>query len=360
MAELIDSFDSSGIFDRYPYFSVCFDQLPSSLGFETPLKMDRALMEKVLETVDFASQEMQVVFKYWNTEDTKEADFSEDFPYRYLLKSKAKKLLIWLSLEFDQLFVDMLYDASDLELEKWVIATNHKLRMTFGLNRSPIFNVLSRNDNGFFKEEVKTDNFECDIQKMYNDDFEAINELIENALEVDKAGLILLHGLPGTGKTSYIKNLISRHHKKSFIFIQNDFVNELLHPNFISFLLKNQNAVLIIEDAEKVLTSREQVNETSVVSTILQLTDGLFSDYLNIKIICTFNTSIDKIDKALLRKGRMIAYYEFQPLIPEKADELLRGLNHESNGTEMTLADIFNYKKKDFNQTKKGKIGFQK
>lgn len=97
----------------------------------------------------------------------------------------------------------------------------------------------------------------------------------------------------------------------------------MLHPDFISFLLKHQNAILIIEDAEKVLMSREQMNENSVVSTILQLTDGLFSDYLNIKIICTFNTSLDKIDKALLRKGRMIAYYEFKALIPEKANEIL-------------------------------------
>ncbi|MFO7822903.1 MAG: AAA family ATPase [Cyclobacterium sp.] len=360
MAELINSFNYYNEFERYSYFSVCFDQLPSSLGFETPLKMDRAQMETVLEAIDLASQELGVVFKHWNTQDTKAADYSEDFPYQYLLKSKAKKLLIWLSLEFDQLYVDTLYDASDVELEQWVIETNRKLRTRFGLDRTPGFKVLSRNDNGFFTQEVKTDSFECDIQKMYNDDFAEINNLIEASLDIDKAGLILLHGVPGAGKTSYIKNLISRHQEKSFIFIQNEFINELLHPNFISFLLKNQNAVLIIEDAEKVLTSREQVNETSVVSTILQLTDGLFSDYLNFKIICTFNTSIDKIDKALLRKGRMIAYYEFQPLVPEKANQLLREMNHESTSNAMTLSDIFNFQKRNFQQAKKAVIGFQK
>ncbi|WP_162419384.1 AAA family ATPase [Cyclobacterium roseum] len=360
MAELIDSFDSFNDFERYSYFSVCFDQLPSNLGFETPLKMDRAHMETVLEAIDLASQELEVVFKYWNTQDTKVPDTSEDFPYQYLLKSKAKKLLIWLSLDLDQLFVDTLYDASDVELENWVIKTNHKLRSRFGLDRAPGFKVLSRNDKGFFTQEVKTDNFECDIQKLYNDDFAEINELIEASLDIDKAGLILLHGVPGSGKTSYIKNLISRHQEKTFIFIQNEFINELLHPNFISFLLKNQNAVLIIEDAEKVLTSREQMNETSVVSTILQLTDGLFSDYLNFKIICTFNTSIDKIDKALLRKGRMIAYYEFQPLVPEKANKLLSEMNHESTNNAMTLSDIFNYQKRNFQQAKKGSIGFRK
>jgi hypothetical protein len=360
MAELIDAFDAYNDLENYAYFAVCFDQLPSSLYFNARLKMERATMEKVLETIDLESQEMHVVFKDWHTRDTKEADTSEDFPCKYLLKSGVNKLLIWLVLESDKLEVDFLYDVSDLQLEQWILSTNHKLRTTFGLDRSPDFKVLSRNENGFFTEGIKTDHFACDIQKLYNDDFVEINALIEDALESDKAGLILLHGVPGAGKTSYIKNLICKHVKKTFIFIQNEFINELLHPNFVSFLLKNQNAVLIIEDAEKVLTSREQVNETSVVSTILQLTDGLFSDYLNFKIICTFNTSIDKIDKALLRKGRMIAYYEFQPLVPEKANKLLSQMNYESTNTPMTLADIFNYQKKSFQQAKKSSIGFRK
>ena len=123
-------------------------------------------------------------------------------------------------------------------------------------------------------------------------------------------------------------------------------------------MLKNRNAILLIEDAEKVLTTREHSNENSVVSTILQLTDGLFSDYLNIKIICTFNTSIDKIDKALLRKGRMIAYYEFKPLAAEKANELLRSMKLAPTEDEMTLADIFNYHSNEFRANDSKKIGF--
>jgi ATP-dependent 26S proteasome regulatory subunit len=106
------------------------------------------------------------------------------------------------------------------------------------------------------------------------------------------------------------------------------------------------------------LRSREQKNESSVVSTILQLTDGLFSDYLNIKIICTFNTSINKIDSALLRKGRMIAYYEFKALEKEKANTLLNTLDHEAADKALTLADIFNYENTTFSQTEKRKIGF--
>jgi ATP-dependent 26S proteasome regulatory subunit len=116
--------------------------------------------------------------------------------------------------------------------------------------------------------------------------------------------------------------------------------------------------VLIIEDAEKVVISRENGADDSVVSTILQLTDGLFSDFLNIKILCTFNTNIERIDKALLRKGRMIAKYKFMPLAPDKTAALAKKLGHENVSGSLTLADIFGYEQRSFNNAPKRGIGF--
>jgi SpoVK/Ycf46/Vps4 family AAA+-type ATPase len=358
MRTLMDVYDSYGDFERAPYFTFCFDTLPSNLIFKTIIEESKAMMEAALEILTVSKQDVQIIFKHWKTKDHKDADSSKDYPYQYLLKSNAKKLLIWISLEHNELEVDFLYDDKDTELETWILETNHAFRTKFGTKRTPAFKVLSRDSHSFFTEDVKTEIFECDVAAMYNDDFIPIHKTIEASLNVDKAGLILLHGIPGTGKTSYIKSLINTYEHKSFIFIQNEFINELLHPDFISFLLKNQNSILIIEDAEKVLTSREQKNESSVVSTILQLTDGLFSDYLNIKIICTFNTSINKIDSALLRKGRMIAYYEFKALTKEKANSLLQASDHEPSEKALTLAEIFNYENKSFQQTQKRKIGF--
>jgi hypothetical protein len=359
MAELIKAFEYDGEFNRELYFTVCFNLLSSNLFFEAPLKENDANMKAVLEAVDLDSQEMEVVYKNWSTENDQNADGSKDHVYAYLLKSKSKSLLVWLALDYKGLFAEFQYDCSDLKLEQWVISTNIHLRTKFGSKRQAMFKVLSESKNGFYTKDIRTEDFEADIQKMYNDDFIEIDEIIEKSLHLEKAGLILFHGAPGTGKTSYIKNLINKHRDKDFIFIQNEFINALLQPNFITFLLNQKNAVLIIEDAERVLMKREQVNENSVVSTVLQLTDGLFSDYLNIKIIATFNTSIDKIDKALLRKGRMIAYYEFQPLTSKKANELLKDLNLEPTDTPMTLADIYNYRNKGFNQSEKEKIGFK-
>ncbi|MCB0852900.1 MAG: AAA family ATPase [Bacteroidetes bacterium] len=358
MPNLLDAFDLYKDFDREAYFAVCFDKIPSQILLEVPLVAKKKNMTRVLDSIDFSSKKLELVFKNWHSEDTRDADFSKDYPYQHLFKSQSQSLLIWMSLSNDVLFVNFMYDGTDSDAENWVLETLHGLRTKFGLERKPVFRVLSKNKNGFFTKEVRTEGYQSDIQQMYNDDFVEVNELVEASMNSKKAGLILLHGLPGTGKTFYIKHLIAKFEDKKFIFIQNEFVNELLHHDFVSFLLKHQDAILIIEDAEKVLVSREHLNENSVVSTVLQLTDGLFSDYLNIKIICTFNTGLNKIDKALLRKGRTIAYYEFKALKPKKVNELLQSLGHEPSNKEMTLADIFNYKSKTFEEGEKKRIGF--
>lgn len=359
MPTLIDAFDSYKDFNKHAYFTVCFDVLPSELALRLPMKETKEHMVQVLELIDTKKYALEVVFKNWNTEDTKNADFSKDFIYQYLFKSQSEKLLVWVDLDGDRLAVEFLYEADNQEVEAWVTATNHAIRSVFGEERAPVFKVLSKDGSSFFTEDVKTKDFDLNIEQLYNDDFKEVHETILASLATDRAGLILLHGDPGTGKTSYIKGLISKHPGQAFIFIQNEFVNELLRPDFVSFLLNHKNAILIIEDAEKVIITREQSNANSVVSTILQLTDGLFSDYLNIKIICTFNTSIDKIDKALLRKGRMIAYYDFKPLKAEKAAALMADMKADIDAKEMTLAEIFSHEERGYdNANQKKKIGF--
>ena len=52
------------------------------------------------------------------------------------------------------------------------------------------------------------------------------------------------------------------------------------------------------------------------------MTDSLLNDMLNLQIICIFNVNVDKLDKALLRPGRLIARNEFTA-VPEFEANLL-------------------------------------
>jgi hypothetical protein len=329
------------------------------LKIDLPIEGSKDTVDSILKSIDFQRFAFTPVFKNWITDDFKTAEQADDYAFEYLFKSKSGRMLIHFVSRYNLLSIDFLYDVDDPESEAWLLETNHHLRSTFGIPKKPKFKVLVFQDGTFGTEDVNTGDFNSiDIKELYNDDFADIDSIIMDSMPKKESGLILLHGEPGTGKTTYIKHLICKFMDKEFIFVQNDFVKDLLKPSFISFLLQNKNSVLIIEDAEKVVISRENSTDDSVVSTILQLTDGLFSDFLNIKIICTFNTDIDHIDKALLRKGRMIAKYKFTPLSPEKTSRLARKLGHAGLTGSLTLADIFKFDKQGFRDATKKAIGF--
>ena len=96
------------------------------------------------------------------------------------------------------------------------------------------------------------------------------------------------------------------------------------------------------------------------IAGLLNITDGLLGDCLNIQIICTFNTDIRRIDKALLRRGRLIALYEFRELTAEKSNSLLKHLKSDQvTSKEMILADIFNIDQPEFSYHEKGSVGFK-
>jgi integrase len=213
-------------------------------------------------------------------------------------------------------------------------------------------------------DKISTKSFEISKPKLsinnnYNDDFKEIHQTILKRLSKkgDK-GLVLLHGKPGTGKTSYVRFLITSL-KKDVIFLPPNMATAITNPDLISILIDNPNTIFVIEDAENIIVDREK-NGSSPVSTLLNISDGLLSDCLNIQIICSFNTDISKVDSALMRKGRLIAKYEFKELEVEKAQALSNKLGFNSNiNSPMTLTDIYNQKEKDFQQSKKiNSIGF--
>ena len=140
----------------------------------------------------------------------------------------------------------------------------------------------------------------------------------------------------------YIRYLISiLADDRTMIYLPNQLFSSITDPQFLPLMAEYPNSVLIIEDAEEAIKSRKQGGHT--VDKILNLSDGIISDFLGTQIICTFNNDISAIDEALLRKGRLILKHEFGRLDINQAQKLSDKLGKGTTITKpMTLSEVYN------------------
>jgi hypothetical protein len=262
-----------------------------------------------------------------NFDDVEEIEEDTASVYFYFTKSRQKQVL---------------------ELTKTV---NEYIVDEIDENQSPIYLVVQTR-TGFDLEQFDINNPQIDLQLNYGKQFLDVSEKIVSELGKKKnKGLVLLHGEPGTGKTTYIKWLCSQiGKKKKVIFVPPFLTESITSPEFVPFLAQNSDSILVIEDAERVVSDRGSGQGSSIgVSNILNMTDGILGDVMNIQIIASFNMHRNKIDSALLRKGRLIAEHKFDALDVESTNALLAHLGHEQTATKpMTLASIYNIDETEF------------
>lgn len=219
------------------------------------------------------------------------------------------------------------------------------------INDENSYRIAYRGQYSIDTTVCKFNDWKSNIKGNYNDDlpYDKMNDVIRS----DKAGLIMLYGIPGTGKTSLVKSLINDNRDTNFIFVDTSVCESISDGLFLDFLQENKNSVIVFEDCEKLLFSRDEtVNES--IGTILNLTDGIIAESMKIKFICTFNCDLDKVDKALMRKGRLSIGYEFKKLSLEKTRAI-----YPDAKEEMTLAEAHNHLDDNgYKEKKRTKIGF--
>jgi len=169
--------------------------------------------------------------------------------------------------------------------------------------------------------------------------------------------LAILSGETGTGKTFYIRGLIeefNKHSNVSVVFLPSKFISQVDSPSLIPLFIEHKNRsksrysddfedgppslsrnkkgldedniiIFILEDADFCLVPRESDN-ISVLSSLLNFTDGIFGSILNLRIIATTNANKLKFDRALTRPGRLLKHVSVDLLEPEKANKIYQRL----------------------------------
>jgi len=261
---------------------------------------------------------------------------------------------------------------SDLEkvdisnFDQFIIPDDHKTKV----------HLFIKNQYGEYTFEPISVNLpeDLNLELNYGKKFLDVDKTIQDRLIEKPNGLFMFHGMPGTGKTTYIKYLASRI-KRDFIYIPTTMIeNFTSDPNCLHTLIQKPNSVIILEDAEKAILKRHGDGmDSSAVSSLLNLSDGILSDILKTSVIVTYNCPKQDIDDALKRKGRLQAEYEFNALSVEDAKKLAKSLKYpkkfidEKITEPLSISDIYNLEKEvdlHGNKNKKGEsdriIGFGK
>ena len=363
----IDSDDHVEVYDKYklltfsnPYRCLLDDLMARIYIGNEDLVIQRDKLKHFVKCTDYYT--IEYASKQNELYESEECYFQPDLEI-FLIIDKN------LSNEYDnQIFEDGLYKVNSVYYQNDNPNAKEHLNSLFSeyiekfISKESKVSILRKTQIGL---EIKTHSikpYRIDFETMYNDDFFEIHSRVKNALTNDNKGVVLFHGIAGSGKTNYIKWLTSQIPNKKFIFVPTTMIGSLTDPAFISLLIGNKNSVLVLEDCENYIAERTAFNSnTDVVSSILNIADGMLSDVLECQLICTFNSDISKIDSALLRKGRLIAEYKFKELTVEKCNKYLQSTDRNFVVDKpYSLAELTNIDIKELKeQNKQTKIGFK-
>jgi len=219
---------------------------------------------------------------------------------------------------------------------------------------TPSFHLLSVASGNIQTERVTVEApfvmAPADLALHYGEDFPAWVDQFASQLTEKKCGLTILHGPPGTGKTSLLRHLLNRLvDTHSCYVIPATHFGVLSDPCFVNYWgnptiqdKRKPRRIVFIEDADGLLEKRQADNRDRV-SNLLNIADGFLGEFLQVHILATVNCAFDKLDPAIRRKGRLLNYRQFRRLTHAEAQRLAasKGIALPEQA-DYSLAEIYN------------------
>jgi hypothetical protein len=262
-----------------------------------------------------------------------------------------EKLQIHLIYAWGNVQIIQCYPEYRISDRTYILKLMRKLTQKMGTkNKQPHINILYLAGGRLHSQEYKYNiTFDLNLSEQYSEGMETFNDNLLRNLEEHGCGLHILHGEPGTGKSTYLKYLTGIV-PRPFYYLTPGVMSQFHEPDLIGEFFLFKNGIFIIEESEALLKDRKSGN--ALLSGLLNLTSGFLGDLLNIHVICTFNCPKEAIDEALTRPGRLRTIFEAKALSVEQCKTLGYNVSKPT-----VIAELMN---KSSGIEKKAKIGFAK
>lgn len=216
----------------------------------------------------------------------------------------------------------------------------------------PRVHIFCRENGRYFIRELGSltdkmipDNYNGDVVEGYK---YIVSELSK---EDPKGRLVLLEGVPGTGKTRLVRSMIGDLMGTSTcILVPPHLLTDLSGPDFALTLInqreEGKHIVLILEDADDCLIAREKNKAAKAsLASLLNMSDGIMGATLDLRVVVSTNQELASIDRAILRPGRLIKRLSVGPLKPSRASavysRLTNGKDSRIYSQDVTLAQVY-------------------
>ncbi len=199
------------------------------------------------------------------------------------------------------------------------------------------------------------------IRDNYNPaTIEAYDNIAAQLSSDDPSGKIFIFGgAPGCGKTYLIRALINDISNTLFVIVSSEYMRCLTDPSVLPAFLdasnryKKDSLTLILEDADQCLSVRGGDN-MGIISSMLNLGDGVIGSILNVRIIATTNAKTSEFDPAIMRPGRLGKYCDVGQLNHEQASKVFARLRPNvdlatvaGHTNTLTLAEVYHLSRFD-------------